>query len=194
MARHADRKARVAVVGATGVTGQQFLAALADHPQFEVSKLAASARSAGKPYADAIRQANGQVSWYADGAFDPRIAAIEVEEADALDAGQVDLIFSCVEAAPARELEPAYARFTPVISTASAFRMESDVPLLLPGINMDHAALLQRQRERGWKGFIAPNPNCTAAVALMAIAPPGRASLAGPAGTVPAVLGRRGDP
>jgi aspartate-semialdehyde dehydrogenase len=171
MARHAGGKARVAVVGATGVTGQQFLAALADHPQLEVTALAASARSAGKPYADAIRQASGQQSWYADGPLDPRIAAIEVEEADAFDAGQVDLVFTCMDAAPARELEPAYARLAPVISTASAFRMESDVPLLLPGINMDHAALLERQRARGWKGFIAPNPNCTAVGLAFSLAP-----------------------
>jgi aspartate-semialdehyde dehydrogenase len=171
MARHGDGKARVAVVGATGVTGQQFLAVLADHPLFQVTHLAASARSAGKPYADAIRQASGQLSWYADGALDPRIGAIEVEEADRLDAAEVDLVFTCMDAAPARELEPAYARLAPVISTASAFRMESDVPLLLPGINMDHIALLKLQRERGWKGFIAPNPNCTAVGLAISLAP-----------------------
>ncbi len=171
MARHGDGKARVAVVGATGVTGQQFLAVLADHPLFQVTHLAASPRSAGKPYADAIRQPNGQMSWYADGALDARIGAIEVEEADAFDAGQVDLVFTCMDAAPARELEPAYARYAPVISTASAFRMESDVPLLLPGINMDHIALLKLQRERGWKGFIAPNPNCTAVGLAISLAP-----------------------
>jgi len=175
MATQADRKARVAVVGATGITGQQFLAALADHPLFHVTHLAASARSAGKRYADAIRQSSGssrgQVSWYADGMLDPRIGAIEVDEADAFDASEVDLVFSCMEATPARELEPAYARYAPVISTASAFRMESDVPLLLPGINMDHVALLERQRERGWKGFIAPNPNCTAVGLAISLAP-----------------------
>jgi aspartate-semialdehyde dehydrogenase len=171
MATHADRKARVAVVGATGITGQQFLAVLADHPLFHVTHLAASARSAGKAYADAIRQPSGQSSWYADGALDPRIGAIEVEEADAFDAEQVDVVFSCMDAAPARELEPAYAQHAPVISTASAFRMESDVPLLIPGINMDHVALLERQRERGWKGFIAPNPNCTTVGLAITLAP-----------------------
>src|SRR5688500_12483609 len=115
MARHGDGKARVAVVGATGVTGQQFLAVLADHPLFQVTHLAASARSPGKPYADAIRQASAQVSWYADGALDPRIGAIEVEEADRFGAAEVDLVFTCMDAAPARELEPAYARLAPVI-------------------------------------------------------------------------------
>jgi aspartate-semialdehyde dehydrogenase len=171
MARHGDGKARVAVVGATGVTGQQFLAALSNHPSLHVTHVAASARSAGKSYADAIRQPSGQVSWYADGALDPRIAALEVEEADAFDAGQVDLVFSCMDAAPARELEPAYARLAPVISTASAFRMETDVPILIPGVNLDHIPLLQAQRERGWKGFIAPNPNCTAVGLAITLAP-----------------------
>jgi aspartate-semialdehyde dehydrogenase len=153
------------------VTGQEFLAALANHPQLQVTHLAASARSAGKAYADAIRQPSGQVSWYGGGVLDPRIAAIEVEEADVFDAGQVDVVFTCMDAAPARELEPAYARLAPVISTASAFRMESDVPILIPGVNMDQVALLKKQRERGWKGFIAPNPNCTAVGLAITLAP-----------------------
>jgi aspartate-semialdehyde dehydrogenase len=159
------------VVGATGVTGQEFLAALSNHPLLHVTNLAASARSAGKAYVDAIRQPSGQVSWYGDSPLDPRIGAIEVEEADALDAGQVDLVFTCMDATPARELEPAYARLAPVISTASAFRMESDVPILIPGVNMDHVALLGLHRARGWKGFIAPNPNCTAVGLAITLAP-----------------------
>ena len=175
MATQGDRKVRVAIVGATGVTGQQFIAALSDHPRLVVTHLAASARSAGKPYGEAIRQPSGQLAWYADGILDPRIAALEVIEADALDARQVDLVFSCVEAAPARELEPAYAEHVPVISTASAYRMESDVPLLIPGVNMDHVQLLERQRARGWKGFIAPNPNCTTVGLAITLAPLHRA-------------------
>jgi len=175
MATQGDRKVRVAIVGATGVTGQQFIAALSDHPRLAVTHLAASARSAGKSYSDAIRQPSGQIAWYADAPLDPRIAALEVIEADAFDARQVDLVFSCVEAAPARELEPAYAEHVPVISTASAYRMESDVPLLIPGVNLDHAQLLERQRERGWKGFIAPNPNCTTVGLAITLAPLHRA-------------------
>jgi aspartate-semialdehyde dehydrogenase len=171
MARHGDGKARVAVVGATGVTGQEFLAALSNHPLLHVTNLAASPRSAGKPYIDAIRQSNGQVCWYADGDLDPRIGAIEVEEADRFDASQVDLVFTSMEVTAARELEPAYASLAPVISTARAYRMESDVPILIPGVNMDHVALLQLQRERGWKGFIAPNPNCTSVGLSISLAP-----------------------
>lgn len=175
MATQGNRKARAAVVGATGVAGQQFLAALATHPQIEVTHVVASARSAGKSYRDAIRQPSGQVAWYADGALDSRIAALEVEEADAFDASQVDVVFSCMDAAPARELEPVYAQHAAVISTASAYRMEDDVPLLLPGVNMEHLALLQRQQARGWKGFIAPNPNCTTVGLAMTLAPLHRA-------------------
>jgi len=74
----------------------------------------------------------------------------------------VDIVFSAVEADVARELEPMYARTTPVVSTASAFRYEDDVPLLLPGVSMEHANLVRHQQERrGWQGFVLPQPNCT---------------------------------
>jgi aspartate-semialdehyde dehydrogenase len=163
------------VVGATGLAGQQFLAALADHPWFQVTAVAASARSAGKPYREAIRGADGQLAWYAGGALDPRIAGLEVIDAEAFDAGAVDLVFSCVDAGPARALEPRYAERCPVISTASAYRMEPDVPILLPGVNLDHVALLERQRRRGWKGFLTPNPNCTTVGLAITLAPLHRA-------------------
>ena len=163
---------RVAVVGATGLAGQQFLAALARHPTFEVIKLAASERSAGRPYAEAIRDASGRVAWYAGGSLDPALAAMEVEDAAAFDPGSVDLVFTALDAGPARELEPRYAAVCPVISTASAFRYDEDVPLLLPGVNLEQAALLRHQsRRRGWKGFILPNPNCTAVGLAMTLAP-----------------------
>jgi aspartate-semialdehyde dehydrogenase len=169
-------RTRVAVVGATGLAGQEFIAALTDHPWFEVVRVAASKRSAGLVYGDAIRQPSGQLSWYPAGPLDPRVAALTVEAADQLDASQVDLVFSAVESAPARELEPVYARTTPVISTASAFRGESDVPLLLPGVNMDHVALIEQQRtSRGWKGFVLPNPNCTTVGLAFSLAPLHRA-------------------
>lgn len=170
------QKARVAVVGATGLAGQQFLAGLADHPWFEVTKLAASPRSAGKSYRDAIRAGDGQISWYGEGELDERIAEIEVENAEDLDASDLDLVFTAVDAGPARELEPRYAAHCPVISTASAFRYEDDVPLLLPGVNMEHIDLLEVQRKRrGFKGFIAPNPNCTTVGLAITLAPLHRA-------------------
>ena len=165
-------KLRVAVVGATGLAGQQFLAALARHPLFRITKLAASERSSGKSYREAISDASGQVGWYADGPLDPELAAIQVESGRALDPTSVDLIFTAMESGPARDLEPLYAKECPVISTASAFRYEDDVPVLLPAVNMDHAALFKHQSERrGWKGFITPNPNCTTVGLAITLAP-----------------------
>ncbi len=167
---------RVAVVGATGLAGQQFLAGLAKHPVFQIAKLAASARSAGQAYGDAIRSSAGQLGWYGGGPLDPAVAALPVEAAEDLDPTSVDLIFTAIDSEPARALEPLYARACPVISTASAFRYEPDVPLLLPGINMEQAPLLRQQAEqRGWQGFIAPNPNCTTVGLAISLAPLHRA-------------------
>ncbi len=157
------KKRTVAVVGATGIAGQQFVAALANHPWFTVTRLGASTRSAGKRYGDALRDAStGQVRWWADGEPPAASLGLMVEDAARLNASDVDLVFSAVEADVARMLEPLYARTTPVLSTASAFRYEDDVPLLIPGVSMDHAKLVARQRKnRGWKGFVLPQPNCT---------------------------------
>lgn len=171
MARHGERKARVAVAGAASVTGQQFLAALSNHPLLHVTNLAAPPRWADRRYVDAIRLPGGQVGWYAGGALDPRIGDIEVEEADAFDAGQVDLVFSCLDATPARELEPAYAERAPVISTASAFRLDDDVPSLVPGVNMDHLALIGSARARGDGGFLVAGPSSAAAGLAISLAP-----------------------
>jgi len=165
-------KARVAVVGATGLAGQQFLVALANHPQFQVTHLAASERSAGKSYKDAITTDGGHVGWYANEPMPSWAKNLTVLDAKALDASTLDLVFSCVESAPARELEPLYAKHCPVISTASAYRKEEDVPLLIPGVNMDHISLLAQQSQaREWKGWIAPNPNCTTVGLAVTLAP-----------------------
>jgi aspartate-semialdehyde dehydrogenase len=163
-----------AVVGATGLAGQQFLAALVDHPQLEVVKLAASSRSAGKRFLDAIREASGQVKWYAGGtteALGP-IRDLVVEDAAAIDVHGLGVVFSAIEAEPARELEPRWAAETAVVSTASAFRQDDDVPILIPGVNLDQAKLIDVQRKRrGWKGFVTPNPNCTTTGLAITLAP-----------------------
>jgi aspartate-semialdehyde dehydrogenase len=153
---------RVAVLGATGVAGQQFLACLDGHPQFEVKKLGASERSAGKKYGDAIKDAGGKVSWFAKDALAPEFAALMVEDASQMTADGVDLVFTAVESDAAKLLEPRFAEKVPVVSTASAFRYEPDVPVFLPAVNLDHVGLIDLQRRRrGWKGFITPGPNCT---------------------------------
>ena len=151
------------MVGATGIAGQQFLVALQGHPWFEVGLLAASERSAGKSYGEAIRDARtGARRWWCQEEPSPEALAMSVDEASNIDLSGIDVVFSAVESDAARELEPLYARTTPVISTASAFRYEADVPVFIPGVNVDHARLLEAQkRKRGWQGFIATQPNCT---------------------------------
>jgi aspartate-semialdehyde dehydrogenase len=168
-------KIRVAVVGATGIAGQQVLAGLDNHPTFEVAALAASERSAGKSYADAIiDHESGIKRWYVAGTEPaPAVMALPVQDAKALSLDGIQLVFAAVESEAARELEPIYARHVPTISTARPHRMEPDVPLVIPGVNLDHLGLVkEQQRRRGWQGFIATLPNCTAtgmAVTLKAL-------------------------
>jgi aspartate-semialdehyde dehydrogenase len=167
-----SRRRRVAVVGSTGVAGQQFLATLANHPWFEVTALAASARSAGKTYQDAISDAGGHSLWGCEEPLSAGFAERTVVEASSLDLDSVDLVFSAVESDAARSLEERFAPHVPVVSTSSAFRYEEDVPIIVPGVNHEHAALVKRQqRERGWKGYVLPIPNCTTTGLVVALAP-----------------------
>ena len=156
-------KKRVALVGATGIAGQQFIPCLAGHPWFEITALAASERSAGKTYREAITDpASGARRWWCQEEPPAALLDMAVQNAEHLDPGRVDVIFSAIESDAARRLEGEYAKTTPVISTASAYRYEPDVPLILPGVNFDHADLIVTQRKnRGWKGFVVPIPNCT---------------------------------
>ncbi|MGH7325764.1 MAG: aspartate-semialdehyde dehydrogenase [Candidatus Rokuibacteriota bacterium] len=163
---------RAAVIGATGVAGQQFLAALSNHPWFEVTALAASERSAGKPYQAAITDAQGACRWYCPEPLDPAFAGIQVQDAPRFDATAVDVVFAAVESDAAKHLEPLYAKTTPVVSTASAFRYEADVPIFMPGVNLDHDRLIPAQKKnRGWNGFVTPVPNCTAMGLAMTLKP-----------------------
>jgi aspartate-semialdehyde dehydrogenase len=163
---------RVALAGATGVAGQQFLVSLEDHPWFELTALAASQRSAGKPYAEAITDAAGHSQWFCEEPLPEAFARMPVVDSDQLDLKDVDLVFTAVESGAARALEERFAAQVPVISTSSAFRYEDDVPILVPGVNLEHAVLVKRQqRERGWKGYVAPIPNCTTTGLVIALAP-----------------------
>jgi aspartate-semialdehyde dehydrogenase len=153
---------KACIVGATGIVGQQFIVALQNHPYIKITGLAGSTRSAGKKYGDAVRAANGASQWFCEEQPKPFVKDMTVLLSSELNATDYDVIFTALEADTARELEPKYAATTPVISTASAFRYEEDVPLLIPNVNPEHAKLLDIQRKnRGWKGFITPNPNCT---------------------------------
>jgi aspartate-semialdehyde dehydrogenase len=154
---------KVAVVGATGAVGQEFVVALNRHKWFELKQMAASERSAGKKYTDAIRDPNsGILRWHNREEVPEYVRDMVVSSVDDIKPENFDLIFTALESDDAKVVEPKFAKTTPVISTAAAFRYETDVPILIPGINDSHADLLGAQsKNRGWKGFIAPLPNCT---------------------------------
>ena len=155
-------KKRVAVIGVTGSVGQEFVQSLNNHPWFEVTQIAASKRSAGKNYLDAIKDTSGIVVWDAGGEIPEYIKKMTVKTIDELDVSQLDLIFSAVESVAARDIETKMAAYLPVISTSSSYRYEEDVPILIPGINDEQTELLETQKKnRNWKGWVAPLPNCT---------------------------------
>ncbi|MDE1813593.1 MAG: aspartate-semialdehyde dehydrogenase, partial [Thaumarchaeota archaeon] len=154
---------RVAIIGVTGAVGQEFVLALNKHPWFEVKQIAASERSAKKKFVDAIRDPNsGILKWHLREPVPEYVKNMTVDAVDDINPENFDLIFSSVESEAARDIETKFAKYVPVISTSAAYRYEADVPILIPGINDDHIGLLDIQRKnRGWKGFVAPLPNCT---------------------------------
>ena len=155
-------KKRVAIIGVTGAVGQEFVQSLENHPWFEVTQIAASERSANKNYLDAIKDASGIIAWDVGGEIPEYIKSMTVKKIDDLDVSQLDLVFSAVESVAARDIETKMAADLPVISTSSAYRYEEDVPILIPGINDEQTELLEVQKKnRNWKGWIAPLPNCT---------------------------------
>ena len=160
-----SRKYRVGILGATGTVGQRFIQLLEDHPQFEVTALAASDRSQGKVYAEAC-------AWRLAGEMPARVRNLLVEPPRP--PLSCDLVFSSLPSDAAREAEDAFARSGyPVISNSSAYRMDEDVPLLIPEINHEHLSLLDHQREaRAFeRGFIVTNPNCSTIMLALTLAP-----------------------
>ena len=154
---------RVAIIGATGVVGQEFIVSLANHPWFKVECIAASERSSGKRYIDALRDPNtGIVKWHQREPIPDYAKDLVLRSVKDIKPDDVDLVFTAIDTQDAKVIEPRFAKHVPVISTAAAFRYDDDVPILIPGINDEHAELLNIQRKnRGWKGFVAPLPNCT---------------------------------
>jgi aspartate-semialdehyde dehydrogenase len=150
-------KQRACILGATGAAGQNIVESLAGHPWFQIDALAASSRSAGKRYGDAIEGAIFFEKTPEDKVLD--MTVLNVEEIDPRD---YDLAFSALPSGVAKGFEAKFAEHIPVFSTASAYRYEDDVPVLIPDVNPDHIALIDTQRRnRGWKGYIVPGPNCT---------------------------------
>lgn len=162
------KKLEVGILGATGMVGQRLVSLLENHPWFEVAWLAASEKSAGKPYADAC-------SWRLREPMPKRVRSLVVEECRP--SGAPQLVFSSLDSKIAGEVEQDFARAGhAIVSNSSNHRMESDVPLLIPEVNPDHLALVAGQRsKRGWKGMIVTNPNCTTVGLAMSLAPLERA-------------------
>ena len=155
------------ILGATGMVGQQLVRLLENHPWFELKWVAASGRSAGRAYAEAA-------PWRLASPMPDQTRNLRVEECQP--GGGPRLVFSGLDTSAAREIEPEFARCGHVVvSNASSFRMEQDVPLLVPEINAEHLGLLAAQEPRGWKGKLVTNPNCSAITLTMALAPLERA-------------------
>jgi aspartate-semialdehyde dehydrogenase len=154
----------VGILGATGMVGQEFVNFLKDHPWFDLTWLGASDRSAGKPYREAT-------TWRLGGETPAYVRDIVVSESKP--EGAPHLVFSAMDASVATEIEQAFAASgRTIVSNSRNHRMDPDVPLLVPEINPDHLRLLPgQQKERGWKGQIVTNPNCSTIVLVMAVAP-----------------------
>lgn len=160
-----NNRVRVGILGATGMVGQRFVQMLEKHPEFEVTALAASDRSQGKTYGEAC-------TWRLVGDMPAFAKSMVVQPPQPpLDC---DVVVSSLPSDVARSSEEAFARAGyPVVSNASSFRMDADVPLLIPEINSEHLKVLDRQRsERGFRsGYIVTNPNCSTIIMALALAP-----------------------
>jgi aspartate-semialdehyde dehydrogenase len=163
-ARSRTGRVPVAVLGATGAVGQTFIRLLQGHPFFEVAEVAASERSAGKPFREAMH-------WH-EGALPKDVADLVVK---ACDPGEIEaqVVFSALDASVAGDVEKAFAEAGAVVlSNARNHRMDPDVPLVIPEVNADHLTLIDVQRKkRGWKGAIVTNANCASTTATVALAP-----------------------
>lgn len=162
---HAGPRRRVAVLGATGAVGQAFIRRLAAHPWFELGDVAASERSAGRAYGEAAR-------WIGTDEIPRSVADMRVAACDP-DAVAADVVFSALDSSVAGEVEARFAAAGKVVlSNARNFRMDDDVPLVIPEVNPGHLALLDAQRaRRGWPGAIVTNANCSTIALVLALAP-----------------------
>ena len=161
--RQLEKKLRVGILGGTGMVGQRFISLLENHPWFEVVTIAASARSAGKTYEEAV---GGR--WKMTTPMPEAVKNIEVMDVKDVEAvaSTVDFVFSAVDMSKEeiKAIEEEYAKTeTPVVSNNSAHRWTPDVPMVVPEINIDHFDVIQYQKERlgTKKGFIAVKPNCS---------------------------------
>ncbi len=156
-------KLKVGILGGTGMVGQRFIALLENHPWFEVVTIAASPRSAGKTYAEAVGD-----RWKMDTPMPEAVKNIVVMNVNEVEkvAANVDFVFSAVDMSKdeIKKIEEEYAKTeTPVVSNNSAHRWTKDVPMMVPEINASHVEVIEAQKKRlgTTKGFIAVKPNCS---------------------------------
>ncbi|WP_461816076.1 aspartate-semialdehyde dehydrogenase [Faecalimonas sp.] len=156
-------KLRVGILGATGMVGQRFISLLENHPWYEVTVVAASPKSAGKSYEEAVGN-----RWKMDTPIPTKIKSLRVMNVHEVDeiSAQVDFVFSAVDMnkEEIRNIEDAYAKAeTPVVSNNSAHRWTKDVPMVIPEINAEHFEVIEAQKKRlgTTRGFVAVKPNCS---------------------------------
>ena len=160
-----DKKLRAGVLGATGLVGQRLVSLLADHPWFELTEVAASERSSGKTYAEAVQ-------WHLEAPIPAAARDLVVRSLDP--SLQCDFVFSALDASVAGCAEEDFARAGyPVVSNSRNHRMDPDVPLLIPEVNAAHLdAIPLQQKNRGYDtGFIVTNPNCSTAGLVLVLKP-----------------------
>jgi aspartate-semialdehyde dehydrogenase len=156
-----ERPFRAGLLGATGLVGQRLVVRLRRHPWFALTALAASERSAGRPYLEAAR-------WCL--AEDPPADTGTVRRCRPEEMDDCDVVFSALDASAAREAEGRFAEAgMAVVSNSSAHRQADDVPLLVPEVNARHLDLLEAQRRRTGGGFIVTNPNCSVAGLILGL-------------------------
>ena len=158
-----EKKLKVGILGGTGMVGQRFISLLENHPWFEVTTIAASPRSAGKTYEDAVGD-----RWKMDTPMPEAVKKLVVMNVNEVEkvASQVDFVFSAVDMTKEeiKKIEEEYAKTeTPVVSNNSAHRWTPDVPMVVPEINPEHMQVIEFQKKRlGTKrGFVAVKPNCS---------------------------------
>ena len=158
------KKVEVGILGATGIVGQRLISLIENHPWFQVTWVAASERSAGKKYTDGC-------SWRLQEPLPERIGKLFINHCNP--SGAPQLIFASLDSNVAGEVETEFANAGHVVvSNSGNHRMNSDIPLIIPEINSDHLSLIKIQkRNRGWKGAIITNPNCTTIFLAMSLAP-----------------------
>jgi aspartate-semialdehyde dehydrogenase len=160
-----DKKLRVGVLGATGLVGQRIVSLLAGHPWFELTEVAASERSSGKTYSEAVR-------WHLDAPIPQTARNLVVRSLDP--SLECDFVFSALDSSVAGGAEEDFARAGyPVVSNSRNHRMDPDVPLLIPEVNAAHLdAIPLQQKNRGYTtGFIVTNPNCSTAGLVLVLKP-----------------------